>query len=310
MKVSITIDLDDYPEYERLVSASGSGPEASLYYDGVPHFLDLFDRLNVRATFFAIGRDARSPRKRNLLREIVSRGHEIGNHSWSHPYNFRNLDRERKISEIEQGDAALADVIGERPVGFRTPSCDVDLETLGLLAERGYLYDSSILPSWMMYAFMLYGRLFVRHGDYQLGELSAPLAPPRPYRPSGSRLHRPALPGERGAPDILEIPCSAVPGLRLLFYGTFQRMFPPRFFEWCVRAHGTRQPLVMLLHLIDYADFAGEGLDDGLRRTPGIGLSFARRERFVTRSTEALVRAGAAVPLREVASDWVAARAA
>lgn len=309
MKVCVSVDLDNYPEYERLISRSRAGPEASFYFDALPRFLDLFDECGIRATFFVIGRDARRGDHHGPIREIAARGHEVGNHSYTHPHNFRALGRAQKIREIEQGEAALADVLGQRPVGFRTPSCDVDLETLHLLAERDYLYDSSVMPSWMMWAFMLYGRLFVRRGDYQLGEPLAALAPARAYRPGASRLHRPAAPGEAGAPDILEVPCSVVPGVRLLFYGTFFRMLPPRCFDWCVRAHGTRQPLCMLLHGIDLADLEREGLADGLRRTPGIGLGFPRRERFVRRAMQTLARHGEALPMREVACEARAARA-
>ena len=310
MKVCVSVDLDNYPEYERLISSARSGPEASLYFDAIPRFLDLFDECGIRGTFSVMARDARPADHRPVVREIAARGHEVGNHSYSHPHNFRALARERKITEIEQGESALADLLGERPVGFRTPSCDVDLETLHLLGERSYLYDSSVLPSWMMWVFMLYGRLFVRREDYQLGERLAPLAPPRAYRPAASRLYRVAAPGEPGAPDILELPCSVVPGIRLLFYGTFFRLLPPGFFDWCVRAHGSAQPLIMLLHLIDLADLSREGLAEGLRRTPGIGVAFARRERFVRRAMRALARHGEAVPMRDVAREARAALAA
>lgn len=310
MKVCASVDLDNYPEYERLISNVRSGPDASLYFDTIPRFLDLFDECGIRGTFFVIGRDARRSDHRPLVREIAARGHEVGNHSYSHPHNFRALDRARKVAEIEQGEAVLADLLGERPVGFRTPSCDVDLETLHLLAERDYLYDSSVLPSWMMWVFMLYGRLFVRRADYQLGEMLAPLAPPRAYRPGSTRLYRRARLGETGAPDILEIPCSVVPGIRLAFYGTFFRLLPPALFDWCVRAHGSEQPLIMLMHLIDLADLSREGLAEGLRRTPGIGVGLTRRQRFVRRAMQALARQGEAVPMREVAREARSARAA
>jgi hypothetical protein len=310
VKVCVSVDLDNYAEYERLLSSARSGPDASLYFGAVPRFLDLFDRCGIRGTFFVIGRDARRADHRAMVREVAARGHEVGNHSYSHPHNFRSLSRERKIEEIEQGESALADILGERPVGFRTPSCDVDLETLHLLAERGYAYDSSVLPSWMMWAFMLYGKVFVRRDDYQLGELLAPLAPPRPYRPHPERLHREAPSHRDDAPDILEIPCSAVPVVRLLFYGTFLRLLPPRIFDWCVRAHPPRQPLIMLLHLLDLADLGVEALNEGMRRTPGIGVSFERRQRFVERAMTTLGGAGTAVPMREVARELAAARAA
>jgi len=190
VKVCVTIDMDDYRDYQSLVDVDGEATEASFYADAVPRFLDLLDAAGVRATFFLIGRDGAVPAHRPIVREIAARGHEVGNHSWSHPYNFRALPRARKVAEIEQGDAAIADVLGARPVGFRTPSCDVDWETIECLAERGYLYDSSVFPSPIMWAFMVYGKLFVKRPDYQLGQPLAVFAPGRPYLPRPGAIHR------------------------------------------------------------------------------------------------------------------------
>ncbi len=310
MKVCVTIDMDNFAEYESLVAAEAAPSGASFYDDALPRFLDLFESLGIRATFFAIGRDLARRDHARALREAARRGHEIGNHSFSHPYNFRSLPREAKVAEIEQAEAAIADAIGERPVGFRTPSCDVDLETLRLLAERGYAYDSSVFPSWLMWAFMAYGRLFVRRRDYQLGSAGVPFAPARPYRPSARRLERPAA-GHEDAPDILEIPFSVVPGLRIPYYTTFFRMFPPRLFELGVRAYGRqRGELHVLLHLIDLADFSSHDLARALARTPGVGIAFERRRRFIERAMRAVAAAGEAVPLRELAREARAERAA
>lgn len=311
MKICVTVDMDNYPEYERLLSAGATGPEASLYFDAVPRFLDVFDACGIRATFFVIGRDARRSEHRAVVREIAARGHEVGNHSDTHPYNFRSLPRQRKVAEIEDADAAIADVLGERPVGFRTPSCDADVETLDLLAERGYLYDSSVFASWIMWLFMAYGKLFVRRRGYQLGPLRAPLAPSRPYRPARAGLHRAAPRDDVSAPDILEIPFSVVPGIRIPFYSTFFRMFSPRVFEACARLYGSKRPeLHVLLHLIDLADLSGNDLDAALSRTPGVRVTFGRRERFVARAMRAVAALGEPVPLRALADEMRRTRAA
>lgn len=300
MKICITVDMDNVAEYARLVSAPVTSDTTSLYFDSVPRFLDLFDRMGVRGTFFVVGRDARRRDHQALLREIAQRGHELANHSYSHPYNFRALSRQQKLDEIARAESAIGDVVGKRPVGFRAPSCDVDLETLRLLSERGYFYDSSVFPSWVMWVFMLYGRVFVRRRDYQLGELRGALAPARPYRPSGAGLHQPCRAGERDAPDILEFPFSATPGLRLPFYGTFLRLLSTRAFDGLLRLHGrNHEVLVVLLHLADLADMDGPGLEARLRRTPGVAVSMARRTRFFEHVVGRLVTLGQAVPLRE-----------
>jgi peptidoglycan/xylan/chitin deacetylase (PgdA/CDA1 family) len=311
MKVCITIDMDNYREYRSLVDPSGDGAGPSFYLDAVPRFLDLLDRHGARATFFMIGQDGDRADHRRLVREIAARGHEVANHSFTHPYNFRRLSRLQKESEISRTEATIADIVGARPVGFRTPSCDVDGETLELLQERGYLYDSSIFPSPFMWAFMVYGKLFVRRADYQLGHLASVFAPPRPYVPRLDRLHRARRHDDTTHPRILEIPVSVVPVLRVPFYSTLLRRLGPRLFSVFLQAYGRRQAVLhVLFHLIDLADLGSTSLGRALARSPGLALPFATRERFVAHAIGALASAGDAVTLRELAGGLLQTRTA
>jgi hypothetical protein len=305
MKVCVSVDMDNYREYQRLVDPDGDPAGPSFYDDAIPRFLDLFDRCGIRATFFMIGRDAESAENRRRVREIVARGHEVGNHSHTHPYNFRSLSRARKIAEIEQADAAIADTVGERPVGFRAPSMDVDPETLELIAERGYLYDSSIFPGPFMWLFMLYGKLFVRHAGHQLGSIAAPVAPARPYFPSAGKLHRPGPPAPSGVSSLVEIPLSLAPAVGIPFYGTLMRMLGPRVFDLCLRAFGRRQSVLhYLLHLFDLVEIDGSPLAGAIRGTPGVGLPFDRRKAFTAHVMDRLAEVGEPAPLREVAAAY------
>lgn len=302
MRVCATVDMDNYREYRRLVDPGGATSSVSFYRDAVPRFLDIFDLHGVRGTFFAVGSDTEQAEHRRALREIHQRGHEVANHSWSHPYNLRALPRPEKEAEIVRADEALADALGERVVGFRCPSGELDSEVLEILDERGYLYDSTVWPTPFMWLFMLYGKLFVRHDDYALGQVRAAFSPQDPYLPTSDRIHkRRTL--EQPGPGVLEIPISAVPGLMLPFYGTLFRMFPPGVFAWMTRlAKGRRDPIAMLYHLIDLVDLGDSSLAGAVARTPGLGVPFAQRTRFVDRSLEALVAVGDAVPLAEVAA--------
>jgi len=311
MKVCITIDLDDYRDYHSLVAAPIDGSAPSFYPDAIPRWLDLFDRFGVRATFFMIGRDAASSEIRRVVREMVARGHEIGNHTYTHPYNLRSFSREQKVAEVEQGEAAIADVIGERPVGFRTPSCDVDSELLEILSERNYLYDSSVFPTPIMWAFMIYGRFFMKNESYQLGQLTTPFSPILPYRPSSKALHRRAAPDDTAAPDLLEIPFSCIPGVRIPFYSTLLRRLGHRFFSGMMRTYGTRKELLhALFHQIEFADFENTDLGAAFENIPGLAVPFVARERFLTHAVESLSSAGACVTLRDFATDHLERRAA
>lgn len=307
MKVCISIDMDNYRDYKSLVDTTDNDVDVSFYADAVPRFLDVLDRVGARATFFMIGRDGKEANNRAAVRRIVERGHEVGNHSYTHPYNFRHLSRARKETEIRQGEEAIADIVGERPVGFRTPSADVDLETFSILAERGYLYDSSVIPSpLLMWSFMLYSKLFVRRSDYNLGHFSSVFAPPWPYLPGARKVHRPADPREARPPHIVEIPFSVLPLIRVPFYATLLRLFPPRVFDWAVRMHGRKRPMLhMLFHLIDLFDLEGTPLERALRRTPGLGVPIDRRRAFVAHAFARMTAEGQGVTLREMARDFL-----
>lgn len=310
MKVCVSIDMDNHQEYRRLVDPGGAGGR-SFYHDALPRFLELLERRRLRATFFMIGRDALLPEHREIAREIVRRGHEVGSHSHTHPYDFASLSREQKLAEMRQAEEAIADATGERPKGFRTPSCDVDDETVALLAERGYLYDASTFPSPLMLLFMLYGKLFVKHDSYQLGPATTVLAPRNPYRPSRQRFYRPWRSGQPPGPGIVEVPLSVVPLVRIPFYATLLRLFGAGFFRACVRVHGTRRPMLhMAFHLMDLVDWEGTSLGAAVSRSPGLGVPFARRERFVSEALAILAGAGESATLCELARGHAVANPA
>ncbi|MFT4198589.1 MAG: polysaccharide deacetylase family protein [Pseudoxanthomonas sp.] len=81
--------------------------------------LDLLDRAGAKATFFLVGE--RAARRPQLVREIVRRGHGIGNHSASHPAAaFWRLGPARMAREIGEGQRLLASASGRAPVWFRS----------------------------------------------------------------------------------------------------------------------------------------------------------------------------------------------
>ncbi len=82
--------------------------------------LDLLDQHQAKATFFVIGEKA--AKQPELIREIHRRGHQIGNHSWSHPRaTFWCLGPIRTYREISKCQDVIAAIIGEAPTVFRAP---------------------------------------------------------------------------------------------------------------------------------------------------------------------------------------------
>ncbi len=109
---------------------------------GIERILALLEREAIPATFFVPGETAR--RHPDKVRAIVDAGHEIGHHGDVHeaPATL-SLDEERKC--LTRGMDALVDVTGKRPIGYRSPSWDFSDNTLDLLKEFEFEWDSSLM---------------------------------------------------------------------------------------------------------------------------------------------------------------------
>ncbi len=87
--------------------------------DDTRPLLDLLDAHDAKATFFLVG--ARAAARPDLVREIVARGHGIGNHSQTHPQAmFWALGPARMRREIAGCQATLTAIAGRAPVWFRS----------------------------------------------------------------------------------------------------------------------------------------------------------------------------------------------
>ncbi len=96
----------------------------ALTIDDGPHplitalFLDILKRRNIRATFFVVGEKVEEYPE--LLRRILEEGHEIGNHTYSHPRLAHTTDVET-LAEIRGGALAIGRVTGRPTRLFRPP---------------------------------------------------------------------------------------------------------------------------------------------------------------------------------------------
>src|SRR5712691_3266007 len=90
------------------------GPQAKL----TPKLLDLLAAHHIKATFFVIGENvAEHP---DIVAHAAREGHEIGNHSWSHP-NFGKMSDQAARRELQRTDDAIKSATGMRPTLFRPP---------------------------------------------------------------------------------------------------------------------------------------------------------------------------------------------
>lgn len=105
--------------------------------DDTPAVLDLLDRYDARATFFLVGE--RAAARPELVREMLRRGHSLGNHSHSHPQaRFWALGPGALAREIGDCQQALTAIAGTPPrwyrsvVGMTNPFVAAALRTHGL----------------------------------------------------------------------------------------------------------------------------------------------------------------------------------
>lgn len=87
--------------------------------DGNTHaLLDTLDKYEASATFFVLGQKVAGGV--GVLQRMVRDGHEIGNHSWSHP-DLRKLTPQQVTSQIADTQAAIKDATGATPLQMRPP---------------------------------------------------------------------------------------------------------------------------------------------------------------------------------------------
>lgn len=102
--------------------------------------LDLFDKYNVKTTFFACGEALEMNPK--AAAEIVKRGHEICSHGYRWYDHFRWSEGESR-EDIRKAVESITKLTGKRPVGWYSREPGVQVRKLSV-EEGGFLYDSDI----------------------------------------------------------------------------------------------------------------------------------------------------------------------
>jgi peptidoglycan/xylan/chitin deacetylase (PgdA/CDA1 family) len=75
---------------------------------------------------------------------VVAAGHEIGNHGWTHRIPA-SLGREEEERELVRGNETIERLTGATPEGYRSPAWDLSPDSVELLLQHGFVYDSSLM---------------------------------------------------------------------------------------------------------------------------------------------------------------------
>jgi len=126
-------ELIDIPTPYQLEQYGHSPKDLALSFDDgpdptwTPLILDALQRENVKATFFVIGVEAEQfP---GLVQRMYREGHELGNHTWTHP-DISNVNRRYMQVELNLAERWFSAHIGVHPLYFRPPySIDQEPDT-------------------------------------------------------------------------------------------------------------------------------------------------------------------------------------
>lgn len=97
--------------------------------------LDILQKYNVKATFFVVGVNVE--KQPALLRRVIAEGHEVGNHTYSHPH-LHKMDKATLTEELAKTDQLLREVGGISPTLFRPPEGVVNPAVKTAAQSGGY----------------------------------------------------------------------------------------------------------------------------------------------------------------------------
>ncbi len=177
----MSVDVEDYFQvgaFEHTIARADWERWPCRVEANIERILTLFERHNIKATFFTLGWIAE--RYPQMVRGIVDAGHELASHGYGHQ-RATTLTAAEFREDVARAKSLLEDIGGVVIHGYRAPSFSIgggNLWALDVLAETGHRYSSSIYP--------------ISHDHYGM-----PDAPRFPYRPEQ-------------CPSLLEMPPTTV----------------------------------------------------------------------------------------------------
>jgi len=263
MKIHGDAGWETYPSYLDLV---------------IPRVLDIFDQLNIKSTFFVVGQDAALDKNREALKLLVERGHEVGNHSFHHEPWLNSYSRDQVRKDILEAEEHISRLTGQKPIGFRGPGFAWNKDLIEILAENEYLYDSSILPTYLaplarVYYFWIssLSREEKQRRKMIFGGLRTAMRPLKPF-----------LWHLDSNETLLEIPITTVPIIKtpfhlsyLLYASRFSTLLMSQYLKMALAlCHLTHTTPNFLLHPLD---FVGRDEVPELAFFPGMELDTNRK---------------------------------
>lgn len=120
-----------------LMSMREYGPSIAM-----PRILNLLSKYDIKSSFYIPGFIADT--HIDLVKEIFDAGHEIGHHGYMHEPPA-TLTQQEEIDVIDKGIESIERITSQTPLGYRSPSWELSKYSIDILANKGFLYDSSLM---------------------------------------------------------------------------------------------------------------------------------------------------------------------
>ncbi|MBC8465786.1 DUF3473 domain-containing protein [bacterium] len=206
-----SVDVEDWYQVENLssvISRSTWDKRERRVVRNMDRLLGIFDEANVKVTCFILGKVAREFPE--LVKKIADKGHEVASHGEDH-LSLYSHNPETFRSTIDSLKKYLEDVSGQQVIGYRAPNFTITKETwwaLDILAECGYLYDSSVFP-------------FKRK---RYGVKDAPIDPYKISLTNGLTI-------AEFPPTVINLGIKTIP----IAGGGYFRLYPTSFMNWAIK---------------------------------------------------------------------------
>ncbi|MEO6655644.1 MAG: polysaccharide deacetylase family protein [Pyrinomonadaceae bacterium] len=297
---SLSLDLDNQWSYMKTHGDAGWDTFPSYLDVIVPRALAFFKDRNLKITFFIVGQDAALEKNHEVLRSIAAAGHEIGDHSFNHEPWLHLYSKDQLVEEFEKTENALMTATGKRPVGFRGPGYSLSPAVLEVLAERGYEYDCSTLPTYIgplarMYYFFKSPEMSNEERDKRkklFGKFADGFQSLKPYKWSI---------GDR---SLIEIPVTTLPILKtpihasyVIYLSTFSKALARTYWKTALTmCRLSRTQPSLLLHPLDF--LSGEDVP-ALKFFPAMNMPIEAKLEFTGEILEAFTRKFDVVTMRK-----------
>ena len=300
---SLSLDLDNKWSYMKTHGDAGWESFPSYLDVCVPRILKFLKERNLNITFFIVGQDAALEKNAEAIAQISSAGHEIGNHSFNHEPWLHLYSKQELTEEFEKTENALEKVTGRVPKGFRGPGYSLSPTVLEVLAERGYEYDCSTLPTYIgplarAYYFLASPNMSAEEKEKRkklFGKFSDGFQSLKPYK------------WQIGEKSLVEIPVTTLPIFKVpihasyvIYLSTFSKFAAKTYWKTAIQmCKITGTPLSLLLHPLDF--LSGEDAPE-LKFFPAMNLPIEKKLEFVSEILENFAKSFSIGNMREHAN--------